>query len=312
MEHFSSNGKLLLTGEYVILFGSHSIALPTTYGQDLKLKKHTGTPNLRWIASSVDGVWFTATFELPNLRIVQASSHEKAVFLQKLLEQAVSFNPELEQKLHSAEISTYANFSVNWGLGTSSTLIANLAKLAQIDPYELSSKVTSGSGYDIACATANNPLLFQKNTGGRPVIKETSFEKPYIGCLYFVYSGNKMATQEHVKSFLNHNAPAQKEIDAISSISHEILSGDSFDDFLRLMHTHEELIAKLLGKIPIQKEKFKYFDGVIKSLGAWGGDFMLVATNNNFEYVKAYFEQFGLSTIIPFEKMILHTNTGRT
>ena len=35
MQTFYSNGKLLITGEYVVLDGALSLALPTKYGQSL-------------------------------------------------------------------------------------------------------------------------------------------------------------------------------------------------------------------------------------------------------------------------------------
>jgi len=34
-----SNGKLLLTGEYLVLEGATALAVPTKFGQDLKVEK---------------------------------------------------------------------------------------------------------------------------------------------------------------------------------------------------------------------------------------------------------------------------------
>ena len=36
---FYSNGKLLLTGEYVVLDGAKALAVPTRFGQNLIVKK---------------------------------------------------------------------------------------------------------------------------------------------------------------------------------------------------------------------------------------------------------------------------------
>ena len=38
-QNFYSNGKLLLTAEYLVLDGAKALALPTKFGQDLEVKK---------------------------------------------------------------------------------------------------------------------------------------------------------------------------------------------------------------------------------------------------------------------------------
>ena len=51
------------------------------------------------------------------------------------------------------------------------------------------------------------------------------------------------------------------------------------------------------------KEKFfSDFQGSIKSLGAWGGDFILATGNKS---TKKYFLDKGFKTIIPFNKICL-------
>ena len=44
-----------------------------------------------------------------------------------------------------------------------------------------------------------------------------------------------------------------------------------------------------------------YKDGKIKSLGSWGGDFILVTTKNK---DLTYFKNRGLNTIIPLKEMV--------
>ena len=38
MQTFNSNGKLLLTGEYLVLDGAKALAVPTIFGQSLSLE----------------------------------------------------------------------------------------------------------------------------------------------------------------------------------------------------------------------------------------------------------------------------------
>ena len=58
----------------------------------------------------------------------------------------------------------------------------------------------------------------------------------------------------------------------------------------------------MIQQKPVKEVLFKDYSGVIKSLGAWGGDFVLVTGNEN-DY--QYFLNKGFKTIIPFNKMIL-------
>jgi hypothetical protein len=56
-------------------------------------------------------------------------------------------------------ITTHLNFPKKWGLGTSSTLINNIAQWLQIDAFTLLNNSFGGSGYDIACKITNTIIL---------------------------------------------------------------------------------------------------------------------------------------------------------
>lgn len=43
---------------------------------------------------------------------------------------------------------------------------------------------------------------------------------------------------------------------------------------------------------------------MVKSLGAWGGDFVLVSNDLDMDYVKKYFQSKGYNNIISFNDMI--------
>ena len=58
MEKHYSNGKLLLTGEYLVLDGAKSLAIPTKFGQDLVISK-IKEPQLIWGSFTNTGeCWF--------------------------------------------------------------------------------------------------------------------------------------------------------------------------------------------------------------------------------------------------------------
>ena len=73
MKNFYSNGKLLLTGEYLVLEGAKSLAVPTKFGQELIVEK-IQEPQLIWGSFTLSGAcWFEAVFDLPKLRLVNCT-----------------------------------------------------------------------------------------------------------------------------------------------------------------------------------------------------------------------------------------------
>ena len=56
-------------------------------------------------------------------------------------------------------------------------------------------------------------------------------------------------------------------------------------------------------KTPTVKEtRFPDFNGAIKSLGAWGGDFVMAVSEND---PAGYFKKKGFEVVVPYREMIL-------
>ena len=68
------------------------------------------------------------------------------------------------------------------------------------------------------------------------------------------------------------------------------------------MEYHEILLSEVLETITIKEQLFSDFEGVIKSLGAWGGDFIMVISLKN---PKNYFSEKGYSLILGFDEVVL-------
>ena len=94
-------------------------------------------------------------------------------------------------------------------------------------------------------------------------------------------------------------------IEAVSEISHAVPKCETLDEFAMLMQCHERIIARCIGQEPVQK-RFPDFEGVLKSLGAWGGDFILAATHWDKEQVKAYFKGKGLDVVFDYKELVLN------
>ena len=61
MQPYYSNGKLLLTGEYVVLDGAKALAVPTKFGQLLNIKQGTNK-QFKWTSLDFDAtIWFEDT-----------------------------------------------------------------------------------------------------------------------------------------------------------------------------------------------------------------------------------------------------------
>ena len=186
------------------------------------------------------------------------------------------------------------NFNINWGLGSSSTLINNLSKWAKVNPYKLLFSVFNGSGYDIACCDKSNPIIFQKKDDYLSV-SDTTFNPNFLNNLFLIFLNKKQDTQKSVQNFLETDQSLSEGINQINEIVHEIENVKDITTFESLIERHEKIIANILQMPTIQNEKFPdYNNGVIKSLGSWGGDFVL-ATGD--EKSVDYFEEKGFNTI---------------
>ena len=323
MTHYKSNGKFLLTSEYLVLKGALALALPLKLGQSLDVQTlETDNDQLFWKASQPDGHWFSATFCKTDFSIHDTDDEAKANKLAEILKAVKSLNDNAfgEKDLL---FETHLDFNPEWGLGSSSTLVANLAQWANVNPYELLKLTFGGSGYDIACATAEGPIYYQLSTtesalrqaqGPRvvepvetptPTVEPINFTPPFADHLYFVYQGQKQNSSKEVKAFLEKTNPVdlQKDIEAVSEISRAVPKCQSLDEFAMLMQCHERIIARCIGQEPVQK-RFPGFEGMLKSLGAWGGDFILAATEWTEDQVKDYFKRKGLEVVFGYNDIV--------
>lgn len=309
MGKYYSNGKLLLTGEYLVLDGAKALALPTVFGQDLVVEKMQGN-QLVWESYTKEGVlWFEALFELPKIRLAQAtftsevegSAEFIAETLQNLLQEARRLNPEFLQIESGVKITTHLTFDRSWGLGSSSTLINNLANWAQVNPYTLLWNAFSGSGYDIACAQHNTPIFYQ-NDDQKPVAAPVTFQPEFVDHLYFVHLNKKQNSREGIVKYKEYTGDISTSIHQISNISEKVLETNSIAEFEALVTEHERIISAIIDQKPIKERLFSDFSGAVKSLGAWGGDFVL-ATGD--ESTPEYFQSKGYTTILKYKEMIL-------
>ncbi len=300
-KEFYSNGKLLLSGEYAILDGALGLAVPTKQGQSLHVTD-SNSGILRW--SSFDEnreMWFQAEIELESFGIRTASDGKVTQTLVQLLLEAQQQNPGFLSKSSGVEVETYLSFPRSWGLGTSSTLINNIAQWAQVDAYQLLWNAFGGSGYDIACAQHDSPITYQVHNG-RSKVDEVDFNPSFKESLCFVHLNQKQSSKEAIAAYRKQNFNKENLIHDISSLTEKMIRATSLQEFQSLMEQHESIMSDVLQIPTVKSQLFPDYTGAVKSLGAWGGDFVLAAGN---EKALHYFEDKGFHTVIPFSKMVL-------
>ncbi len=300
-QQFYSNGKLLLTGEYAVLDGGLSLAVPTKYGQYLNVDPKT-SDDINWKSINSDGsLWFEASFDSKSLKAIQTTDENVAATLSNILRKAQKLNPGFLENTKGYDITTTLTFDRNWGLGSSSTLINNIADWASVDPYRLLRYTFGGSGYDLACAKYDHPISYQL-IQGRPIVKKVDFNPEFKTFLYFVYLNKKQNSREAIANYKNQKVEKSVLLQKISDITEGIVRTKSYADFQELLQIHEEVLSSALKIKTVQSQLFSDFDGVIKSLGGWGGDFVLASGN---EKTPDYFKSRGFKTIIPYQEMVL-------
>ncbi len=297
---FKSNGKILLCSEYLVLEGAKAIALPSKLTQDLQVTK-CENKIIEWQSFDENNeLWFEEKFYFRGSDLKydgkKNKTSEKILLLFKYLLKAKDVNDIVGNKF-----LTKLNFKRDWGLGTSSTFVNNLAKWAKTDPYKLLFSAFNGSGYDIACCDVKNPIFFQKKQNSIS-IENISFNPPFIENLYLVYLEKKQNTQTSIINYLNIKSDKKQLIEKVNFIAEEIVNCKGLNQFEDLIVEHENIIASATSQEPIHQSVFSaYSQGKIKSLGAWGGDFILVTSKNN---DLSFFRNKGYKTILKLSDLV--------
>ena len=302
------HGKLLLTGEYFVLDGATALAVPTKLGQRFRVStlEERGPGNLQWNIyrtrrEDTSRHWLS----LPAGE--EATDRDDPVRdgLYRLLAAAERLRPGSTKLLHGKRVNCYLEFDETWGLGSSSTLVAFLGEYLEVDPYALLAGWFGGSGYDIACARADGPLRYRRVAVGlKPTVVPVDWQPDWLGQTYFVHRNQKQNSREGIRAY----RVAKKRVrylEVITKLTQALLISDSLTEALNTVFIHESVVARTLGLPSVQQELFPDFPGRIKSLGAWGGDFVWALSEEPTEKVRAYFNERGYPTFIPYHDMVL-------
>jgi mevalonate kinase len=299
------HAKLLLTAEYLVLNGATALAVPLKFGQRLQVEDHPAG-FIAWHSLGSDGqAWFTAEYSTDTFEVIRCSDPAIAQFPQRLLTAARNIRPDFLEESPGCRVLTRLDYPLEWGLGSSSTLIAAVAGWAGIDPYRLHFSVSSGSGYDIACALASGPVLYTL-AGKTPAVEPVRFAPAFADRIFLVYLGRKQDSAEGIKTYrakVSH--PDSASIIHATALTHRMLQAETLDEFNGVINEHESLISDLIGAPELRDMRFPDLPGAVKSLGAWGGDFCMLTWESDPELLPAYLERKGCSIRFNFSEIVL-------
>jgi mevalonate kinase len=304
-QFFYGHGKLLLSGEYFILDGAEGLALPTTVGQSMKVKyRQSYQPTLNWKSIDHSGkVWFENDFEFWHFNPIRAQGNITEKFIKDALMAVRLQNPHFLRDDVDVFVETKIEFPLEWGLGSSSSFMYNVAQWAYVSPFELLKKTIGGSGYDIACAQAMGPICYKKFEG-KPQWETVPFDPSFKDQIFFVYLGNKQSSANEIGKYADTVIEGKNQIITdISQLTREMIHANDLVTFNKIIRSHEDIIATSLKYEKVKDLYFKDFWGEVKSLGAWGGDFAMITSDRSPQETREYFENKNYTTIIPFSEI---------
>lgn len=301
MSFFFSPGKLLLTAEYLVLDGALALAVPTKCGQDLQATQiEDGKCNIVWEGLHQGKSWLQIEINYQNWEILSCNLPQAGRFIAKVLENIQKLSTQAFQHTHSYHFKTNLEFPADYGWGSSSTLMTNLAAWAEIDAYLLNDVSLGGSGYDIAVAKEHSAILYRKVSSEERSVEKIQFQPNFLDQLLLVHLNEKQNSREGI-SLYHSKEKSPALIQKFSELTLNILAAQNLGEFSALMEIHEQNLAAFL-EIPTVKEKhFPECPVFLKSLGAWGGDFILTVKFNGYE---KYFHDKGYKTILPWANAI--------
>jgi mevalonate kinase len=301
--NYFSHGKLLITGEYLILKGARALATPVRFGQSITIQDNTNDSYLTWESFETEKCWFTAKIDTAFFKIVESSDEVIARRLLKWLLAADQLNPGFLKGQNAKKVIVRSDFNLTWGLGSSSSLLSDIALWAGVNPFHLHRLVSKGSGYDVVCARAEGPVIFTLQKEDYTVEK-TDFHPAFADHIYFIYLGHKQDSAKSVDAFLSEAKSFDKQIESISNLTMRMASAGTLGDFETCIKEHEDIISSVLQRKRIKEERFSDLNGEIKSLGAWGGDFAMLTWQDTLQGLKKYLAAKNIDTLFTFNELI--------
>ncbi len=111
--------------------------------------------------------------------------------------------------------------------------------------------------------------------------------------VFFVHLNKKQNSFDAVRSYneLKTEIELQDCIESLNQITNKFIQADTLQQWEAAMNEHEHLISAILEQETIKEKLFPMYPNSIKSLGAWGGDFIMATgtkEDSNYFLEKGY------------------------
>ena len=296
---YSANGKFLITGEYAVLNNVPALAVPLKKQQHFEVQRR-GDEKVFWKSFDADGsLWMDFETDLESLFSTTDFNDETHAKLAEVLRTARQLRPQFDWS-QGFNVESHLDFNRAFGMGTSSTLISFVAHLTGCNPYTLQFACFQGSGFDIACATAQKAIVYNYNDA-QPLAHEIDFQPQIADELFFVYLNQKQNSRESIAKFDKHKLTPEIREELGSMPEKFIDASCDREAFEKVMARHERIISDLIDLPPVKQRLFKDYPHAIKSLGGWGGDFVLVTGDQN---AHEYFRKKGHNDIYSWKGLV--------
>ena len=271
---------------------------PTIFGQKFTFSENLND-DILWLAKDINGTFLEKKFSIESISNPDNIRAEDALL--KTLANAYQLSNN-KKKLQGFNVESTLNYDRNFGLGSSASFLRLVADIFDCNPFSLRMNGWNGSGFDIA-ATTQNQLFTYSIEGDLPKVETAIFNNKLTENIFFIYTNKKQNTRDSIQRIKLNDTEKADFVAKANALTVDFQSCSSNFELIMLMEEHEELVSFYTGYNKI-KVQFTDFQGGIKSLGAWGGDFIM-ATGEK-EYIYSYFKTKGLDKIYSWNEIIKH------
>jgi len=291
---FYAKGKVLLCGEYAVMAGIEALALPVMDGQWLSVWEVVtkGNSKIVWQSKNPDGsVWLDCRMDTDIMHLAESTNYEIGNTLLHILREVKLQKPNFFDH-KTIRVETNCEFSRNYGLGTSSTLISTISDWTGVNAFDLQAAVFGGSGYDVAVCKTGKPVVYwieNEEPNWEPWHLEPNLTEHW----FLAFPGTKMNSRNalgSVKEKLNALKNDTLMLHQLSACIQAIKNPRSIPLLEAMLEMWQALLSQYL-EIPKAYDDLAIKPvqgGLCKWLGAWGGDVLLVNEKILAEYQSTF------------------------
>jgi mevalonate kinase len=261
----SAPGKIILSGEYAVLFGKRGIAVPSPFQMVATFEENEHEQNLErvWRGIPANDRWM--------------------IYLDHIVEECV----RVLKRRFRGRLELQNALPLGKGLGSSTALLVAVSKVllgddAEQPAHAIEDMLNPGnSGIDFAVIWRNRPVLFEKGASPDDVSIDMKFLKNAV--LIDTGAPNE-PTPELIEWVKSREKEVRGALDTIAACTERLVQGKSPFDVFPVHHRAQVALGVVPEKVQTLVRKIEEVEGVAKVIGAGGktgGGGMVLALHEN-------------------------------